>query len=287
MSTSESGLGRRAFLKTVGAASVLSVGGCADDGGEAAAFARAAAALATESPGRVFQHGVASGDPLADRVVLWTRVTHREADDPDAAIAVTWIAARDPALTDVVASGSAVAIADSDFTVKVDAALPEAGTTYYYRFDALGTSSPVGRTRTAPRQTDHLRIAVVSCSSIWSGFMNGYDRLADRNDLDLVIHCGDYCYDELDPDEQVRPPVDATDWTKPRGLAGWRRRYAYYRLDRQTRRVHQCHPIAVTWDNHDLAIDGDVHDAIRAFHEWTPTRAPEPGRPERIFRTLP
>lgn len=229
----------------------------------------------------VFAHGVASGDPLADRVILWTRISEAPSD---ADVEVDWEVALDAAFADRVARGRALATIDADRTVKVDAVLPSPATTYFYRFRALGTVSPIGRTRTAPRHAEQLRVAVVSCSSIWSGFMNGYDRIAERGDLDLVVHCGDYIYDWSDGEERVRLPHDPVDEQNPVGLVGSRRRHAYYRRDASLRRAQQQHPWSIVWDNHDLDLDGDRADAIRAFHEWTPTRVPGP---DRIHRALP
>ena len=109
-----------------------------------------------EATDPVFGHGVASGDPLADAVILWTRVTTNEA------ASVRWEIAKDMAFADVAAVGTATANAERDYTVKVDVTGLEPGTTYYYRFTALGLTSPIGRTRTAPSHTKRLRFSVVS-----------------------------------------------------------------------------------------------------------------------------
>lgn len=246
-----------------------------------------------------FAHGVASGDPLADRVIIWTRITE---ESPSAAsIPVDWAvgtgfdAAGDtPVLTGVVAQGQQVTSADRDWTTKVDVTGLNAGTTYYYQFSALGSQSIVGRTRTAPATAvDELRLAVVACSSYWSSHWSGYGQIADRNDLDLVVHCGDYIYEFVDQDEQVRARndiediryVDYRDWLN---LDECRRRYALFRSDANLCRAHQQHPWSIVWDNHDIsvgfgnelddsAVDSSVatttlNDVVRAFYEWTPTR---------------
>lgn len=232
-----------------------------------------------------FAHGVASGDPLSDRVILWSRLTLNE--QPTETLVVHWSVALDPTLKEIVAEGEAYTDAERDFTVKVDAQLPYPATTYYYAFYFQGVTSITGRTRTAPNSSaSSLRIAVCSCSSIYSGFMNGYGRIADRNDLDLVIHCGDYIYNRPDENERHRIPADYIDEKDPETLEELRRRYAYYRRDPQLMRAHQQHPFAIIWDNHDIE-SGPIDAAIRAFHEWVPIRSPEPDNHHRIYRHLP
>lgn len=236
-----------------------------------------------EEQQRVFAHGLASGDPLPDRVILWTRVSPSEGEVP----LVSWQVSRDPSFASIEAEGEILTSAAEDFTVKVDALLPEAGTYYYYRF-RLGTLwSMVGRTKTAPLTSDRARLALVSCASIWSGYLHAYEMIARRNDLDLVIHCGDYIYDVPDPDEERMMPFDALDRSKPRTLEELRRRYAYYRKNPMLRRAHQQHPWAIVWDNHDISDHlAPREDCVRAFHEWTPTRSPQPQNYHLIYRAL-
>ena len=248
-----------------------------------------------------FAHGVASGDPLADRVIIWTRVTE---ESPSAdAVPVSWELARDPQMQEVVRSGRQDAVPANDWTVQVDVTGLAPATTYYYRFAALGAQSLTGRTRTAPATAvDEIRIAVVSCSSYWSSHWSGYGHIADRNDLDLVVHCGDYVYDFVDEDEEVRARngifntehVDYRDWTN---LAECRRRYALFRSDPHLLRAHQQHPWSIVWDNHDISpgygnelpapdladqVTTTLEDVARAFYEWTPTRPPRADRSGRF-----
>ena len=141
----------------------------------------------------VFRHGVASGDPLADRVILWTRVTPAAATGE---VTVSWQVARDPKFGQVVSRGEARTGAARDFTVKVDVPRLAAGTTYYYRFESLGARSAIGRTRTLPREgVSRLRLGVVSCSNLPQGYFNAYACLARRADLDAILHLGDYIYE--------------------------------------------------------------------------------------------
>lgn len=226
-----------------------------------------------------FGHSVASGDPTADRVVIWTRVTIPDHRKPS--VAVRWRVATDPEMRRVVSSGSVRTGQARDWTVKVDVGGLRPGRTYYYDFACLGHYSPVGRTRTAPRLVDGIGVAVVACSSLWSGHWNAYDRIAERDDVDLVVHCGDHVYDYPDDGEWVRArrdrfDEDDIDFRRWRNLEEIRRRYALYYADPALVALHEAHPMTVAWDNHDLATgaDGDPLPPRQAFWEWTPCRPP-------------
>ena len=240
-----------------------------------------------------FAHGVASGDPLSDRVIVWTRIT--EIVPSAASIPVAWQVSTSPTMTPVLKSGTQSASAERDWTVKVDVVGLAPATTYYYRFSALGQQSITGRTRTAPAaMVDNIRFAVAACSSYWSSTWSGYAHIADRNDLDLVIHCGDYIYDFIDEDEFVRSRKDNRDLGHPDqrdwlNISELRRRYALFRSDPQLMRAHQQHPWFIVWDNHDIdegygnelatPFDGmqsstTLEQCCQAFWEWTPSRPP-------------
>ena len=240
-----------------------------------------------------FAHGVASGDPLSDRVIIWTRIT--EITPSAASIAVAWEVASDPAMTQRVKAGTQNTAADRDWTVKVDVVGLSPATTYYYRFTALGAQSITGRTRTAPAAAvDNLRFAVAACSSYWSSTWSGYAHIADRNDLDLVLHCGDYIYDFIDQDEFVRSRKNNRDLGHPDNrdwlnITELRRRYALYRSDPSLMRAHQQHPWFIVWDNHDIDEDygneldtpqdgqqssTTLEQTTQVFWEWTPSRPP-------------
>lgn len=240
-----------------------------------------------------FAHGVASGDPLSDRVMVWTRIT--EIVPSAASIPVQWEVSASPTMTPVLKSGTQSTTGARDWTVKVDVVGLAPATTYYYRFMALGQQSITGRTRTAPAaMVDNIRFAVAACSSYWSSTWSGYQHIAERNDLDLVIHCGDYIYDFIDQDEFVRSRknsrdlgfVDNRDWLD---ITELRRRYALYRSDPQLMRAHQQHPWFIVWDNHDIdekygnelvtPQDGmtsttTLEQCCQVFWEWTPSRPP-------------
>ncbi|MDX2001207.1 MAG: alkaline phosphatase D family protein [Chitinophagales bacterium] len=230
-----------------------------------------------------FYYGVASGDPLADRVIIWTHVT------PDSAtidtIQLGWEVATDSTFANVVQSGQASTDSSVSWTVKVDVTGLSASTTYYYRFkDAQNRYTPIGRTRTAPNgPKSNLQLAVISCSSVFSGFFNAYRQIGLRNDLDLVIHLGDYVYDFIDEDEEVRVPDP---YAQPPGnIQEWRDRERYYLLDPDFRLARQQHPFSIMWDNHDLA-DNDKDVCTKAFLEWTPTRVINQTDPKRIYRKM-
>ncbi|MDQ3234033.1 MAG: alkaline phosphatase D family protein [Pseudobdellovibrionaceae bacterium] len=229
-----------------------------------------------------FAYGVASGDPLADRVILWTHVT----GDGSTSVNVRWQAALDLAFTQIVAEGDTSTTAEQDFTVKVDALLPYSGTTYYYRFSAMNCWSMIGRTRTAPSTMSNIRLALVSCSSIWSGYFNTYEALARRSDMDAILHVGDYIYDFVDEDEQRNMPSDPVNTQNPDTLAAVRQRYRYYRRDPFLRHAHQQHPGIIVWDNHDIDHAAGKADSIRAFHEWVPIRSPEYWNHDLVYRRL-
>ncbi|RYC05948.1 alkaline phosphatase [Nocardioides zhouii] len=279
----------------------------------ASAAARAAAAPAHEP----FQHGVASGDPLPRAVVLWTRVTPTVGATPGSGrgprVTVTWEVATDRRFRDVVRRGRVRTGPARDHTVKVDATRLRADTAYFYRFTVRGETSPVGRTRTAPARSsspDRLRFGVVSCANLQAGWFSAYRHLAARDDLQAVIHLGDYLY-EYGPGEygygrantDVRPHAPAHEIVS---LADYRQRHAQYKTDPDLRALHARHPFIVTWDDHEVTNDqwrdgaenhqpeeGDYAArkaaAHRAYDEWMPVRmsgTAATGDGTQLFRTL-
>jgi len=248
---------------------------------------------------------VASGDPLADRVILWTRVTSPPSRSAIGPIDVGWQICDDEKLTRVVARGQAPAAPERDFTVKVDATGLQPGRHYYYAFEAGGQRSPVGRTRTLPANgVARLRIAVASCSNYPAGYFNAYRGIAKRADLDLVLHLGDYIYEFADgvygDSKSIgRVPLPAGEAVT---LADYRLRYAIYRSDPDLQEAHRLHPFVVVWDDHEIANDawsggagnhsaaqGDygtrLAGAYRAYVEWLPIRE-APGVDMRLYRSF-
>lgn len=248
-----------------------------------------------------FLHGVASGDPLDDRVILWTRVTPQAEGRPK----VVWEIASDAAFSEIVASGSGTTSAEVDYTVKIDAGDLSAGTRYYYRFTSGGAVSAVGRTRTLPAgSVEAANFAVVSCSNYPAGFFHVYREVAN-SDVDAVLHLGDYIYEyglsgyASDRAEEFGRTVQPEN--EIISLSDYRTRYATYRTDEDLQAAHAAHPFFITWDDHEIANDAwlegaENHDpasegeyqarklaAIQAWYEWQPVRPPRDER-EIIYR---
>jgi alkaline phosphatase D len=243
-----------------------------------------------------FVHGVASGDPTANRVVIWSRVTPERAGP----VPVRWIVARNRALSDVVKTGIVEANAARDYTIKVDVSGLRPGAPYFYGFRAGAAESPVGKTRTLPNgRADEARLAVLSCASFAHGYFNAYEALAQREDIDLVIHLGDYIYEyglsgyggetALALGRVPEPEVELI------RLPDYRARHAQYKREAELQAAHAMAPWIVVWDDHETANDSfasgaENHQsdegawaarksaALQAYYEWMPIREPEPGR---------
>ena len=280
-------LNRREFLRTTAASTLV------------LPFNTRAQTLASVSSR--FPHGVASGDPLSDRVMLWTRVSGL-AGTPD----VRWTVASDAAFSRIAATGTIRTAAERDFTVKVDAGGLQPAETYYYRFEVGAERSVVGRTRTLPGPpAERVRMAVVSCANYPYGFFNVYGRIAARADLDAVLHLGDYIYEFEngrygDGTALARVPHPMRETIT---LDDYRARYATYRTDPDLQEAHRQHPFITVWDDHELAnnawrdgagnhqpaSEGDwlVRRAAawRAYLEWMPIREQTDFAP-RLYRTF-
>ncbi|MCF2527770.1 alkaline phosphatase D family protein [Yinghuangia soli] len=297
-------LHRRDFIRITAAAS-----GAAAVGAVAAPSAQAgeATAAGATSPG-AFLHGVASGDPLPDGVVIWTRVTPGADCGPGSRRGpsglVFWEVAADREFRRPVRVGLARTGPERDHTVSVDVRGLRPGTTYYYRFRTLHGRSPVGRTRTAPSSRQDvagLRFGVASCVSYGNGYFAGYRHLAQRGDLDAVIHLGDYIYEFASKaghpgSTEVRPMQPEHECVT---LADYRTRHGQYRTDPDLQAMHAAAPIIATWDDHELAGDAWAqgardHDpategtwaarvaaAKQAYFEWLPVRQNVPGSTQR------
>ncbi|GIF08125.1 alkaline phosphatase D family protein [Actinoplanes siamensis] len=275
--------------------------------GAVAATALPSAAVAAES---VFQHGVASGDPLPGGILLWTRVTPTPESAPASGLGpqvdVTWQIATDAGFATVVRSGTVGTGPARDHTVKVDVTGLTPATTYWYRFGLNGAWSPTGRTMTAPAATDavtRLRAGVVSCANWEAGFFAAYRHLAERGDLNLVVHLGDYIYEygtgEFDAAGKVVRKVAPEHETV--SLADYRTRHALYKTDPDLKALHASVPWIITWDDHEVANDmwsggaenhtpategafpARVAAARQAYSEWMPVRLAEDGH---IYRRL-
>jgi alkaline phosphatase D len=243
-----------------------------------------------------FNHGVASGDPRHDRVIIWTRVTPDQAGP----VPVRWIVSRNRELTDVVKTGVVETNEARDYTVKADVTGLRAGAPYFYGFRAGAAESAVGSTRTLPRgRLQELKIGVVSCASFPHGFFNAYEALAQRDDVDLVVHLGDYIYEYglagYGGDVAVQLGRTPTPDVECLRLPDYRLRHAQYKTERELQNAHAMAPWIVVWDDHEIANDtfttgaenhqpneGEWADrkraALQAYYEWMPIREPESGR---------
>ena len=249
-----------------------------------------------------FRHGVASGDPLLDSVIIWTRVSGSTGEP----VRVIWQVAADAAMRTILRSGEINAVREHDFTVKVDVGDLPAGQQLYFRFIADGVESTLGKTRTLPSgELDSARFAVVTCSNYPAGFFHAYREIANRDDLDAVIHLGDYIYEyglggyaTERAEELGRVPDPAREITS---LGDYRRRHAQYKTDKDLQAMHAQHPMIAIWDDHEICNDSwrtgaENHNdgegrwsrrrdaAIQAYFEWMPIRGVARGKRSRIFR---
>jgi alkaline phosphatase D len=298
-------LSRRRFLG-VAAGAGLVLTGCSGKGGKATAptvTSRPHLPAASFS-GPPFTLGVASGDPLPNGVVLWTRLAPEPLEGGGMAagdVPVEWEVASDERFTDVVKRGTEQARADDAHSVHVDVKGLKAGRWYWYRFRAGREISPAGRTRTAPARnaaTNRLGFAFVSCQHWQDGFWTPYAHLAEE-DLDVVLFLGDYMYES-----GVNPSaVRRHNSTEPMDLAGYRNRYGLYKGDVNLQRAHARFPWIVTWDDHEVENNYAGEDneggltpeqfrarraaAYKAYWEHQPLRLPAPRGPDfGLYRSV-
>ncbi|GAB3937674.1 alkaline phosphatase D family protein [Micromonospora vulcania] len=283
-------------------------------GASAGTAVLAGATLAAGGPAHAadgaFRHGVASGDPLPDGVLLWTRLTPTAEAQPGSGLGpevdVTWQVAADPDFTTVLAAGTQHTGPDRDHTVKVAVSGLAPATTYWYRLGHADGWSPAGRTMTAPpvdAEIDRLRLGVVSCANWEAGFFAAYRHLAERGDLNLVVHLGDYLYEygsgEFDAGGTVVRAVQPSHEVLT--LADYRIRHALYKTDPDLQSLHAALPWVITWDDHEVANDqwsggaenhtpgteGAFVDRLaaarQAYLEWMPVRTGVDGA---IYRRL-
>lgn len=300
MKTKDLVASRRKFLKGMAATSGLAatslLSACNSDDESSSPI--------TESP-RVYLHGVASGDPLKDRVIIWTHINAEAIQTTE--LYVDWQVASDIDFNNIVASGATLTDESVDHTIKIDVEGLEAGTEYYYRFLLNGMSSPIGRTRTLPEgHVDQVRFAVFSCSNYPAGYFHVYNEAAKRfNDIDFVLHLGDYIYEypadgyaSADAEQLGRVSIPEHEIV---ALSDYRQRYAQYRSDPDLQAVHQRLPFIAVWDDHEITNDtwregaenhnegeGDFNSrkarAVQVYYEWMPIREEDPEQLERIYR---
>ena len=251
----------------------------------------------------IFAHGVASGDPEPNSVVIWTRVS--DSKDP---VAVDWYVATDSAMLNVIAHGQFTTNAQRDHTVKQVVDGLEPGKSYFYQFVINGATSPLGRTKTLPvGHLERLVLAVATCSNYPFGYFNAYEVIANDDEVDLVVHLGDYIYEYRALGgyggatgrrigRNHKPGHETT------SLKDYRIRHAQYKGDPESIAMHARHPLIVIWDDHESAdnpwmegaenhqlIDGNWFArraaSMQAYYEWMPIRDPGPGGSwERYWR---
>jgi alkaline phosphatase D len=249
-----------------------------------------------------FTHGVASGDPTARNVVLWTRFLPRSGE------IIAWEISESENFARLSARGAAIASVQNDYCVKVDAGELQPDRRYFYRFLSASGPSVTGITRTAPEDhADALNIALFSCANMPFGYFHAYGHAAAREDIDLVLHVGDYIYENprgfypSDADAipgRVIEPANALV-----SLTDYHARYASYHADPELLELRRVKPISAVWDDHEIANDtwmhgAQAHDpqtqgdfsarvaaAAKAYFDWMPVRRPE-RRGLKLYRTL-
>lgn len=238
-----------------------------------------------------FEHGVASGDPLQDRVILWTRLTPNHSS---ARLQVTWEIALDDQFKQIIKTDKVTTAKAQDFTVKVDATNLKPDQRYFYRFSFGNKVSPVGQTKTLPINPSKVSFAVCSCANYPAGYFYVYREMA-KQDVDVVIHLGDYIYEygqggyATEDAVKLGRTLAADNNQEIIKLDDYRKRYALYRKDKDLQTLHHRHPFIVIWDDHELANDtwregaenhqaneGAFFDrklaALQAYFEWMPIR---------------
>lgn len=274
--------------------------------GALAAFAGSAATGACGTPAVrapryngvvAFSHGVASGDPGVDRVVIWTRVSPQGGGD----VPVRWVIARDRDLKAVVQTGEITTNAARDYTVKIDVTGLRPNQRLHYGFLCGNARSPVGKTRTLPRGgVSSLKLGIVSCSNYPFGFFNVYEALSRRDDIDAVLHLGDYTYEYglsgFGGEVGLRLGRLPRPQTETITLDDYRARHAQYKEEPELQALHATCPWIVVWDDHEVCNDtwsggGENHNpdqnegdwsarkraALQAYYEWMPIRDPAAG----------
>jgi alkaline phosphatase D len=251
-----------------------------------------------------FNHGVASGDPLEDRVILWTRVTPQQSGPVETILEIS----ENENFSKIAHSTKLQTSSLSDYTVKYDFLAKQycdSDKGFFYRFRAGSSISEIGKSKTFSKNTESVKIGVFSCSNFPAGYFNAYQAAAEKNDLDLWLHLGDYLYEypmggyATDNAEKLgRTPIPTHEMIT---LSDYRLRHAQYKLDHGSKALHKHAPLIAVWDDHEFSNDawkrgaenhsedgseGDFYArrsaAIKAYYEWMPIREQQNKR--KIFR---
>lgn len=317
-------LPRRRFLQTSAAATVaLAAAGAAEAQAQSSSSQGSSVLPGSknlpgfETPGySMFMHGVASGDPTPNSVILWTRVTPSPEATPGSGIGedvpVRWEISATEDFATIVSSGEVTATAASDHTVHIDPQNLEPDTVYFYRFLAYKEGSGVGRTKTAPDYTAEnaqVNFAVASCANWESGYFSAYRGLADKaraGEVDAVVFLGDYIYEYENGGYPGKSGTSRQHWPGHEilNLQDYRTRHGRYKQDTYLQEAHAAAPWIVVWDDHETAnnswrggaenhtegAEGSWIDrrnaAMQAYFEWLPVRATNPSEGGHLYRTL-
>ena len=233
-----------------------------------------------------FYHGVGSFDPTAYQVIIWTKITPFDVAFP---AAIHYQVATDSLFQSIIVEADTSTTANENFTFSIDINGLNPNTKYFYRFrDLQGNYSVVGQTHTLPNgPNQNLKIAVASCSSVYSGFFNAYRHMASDTGILALFHLGDYIYDFVDPNELIRIPFPFPE--DPVTSDDYRQRHAYYLLDPDLRYARQMKPFFVNWDNHDIdnrPLQPTIDQGIQPFSEYCPWRRLVPNDNEIIYRKV-
>mgnify|MGYP003642509666 FL=1 len=291
---------RRNFLKT-SAASIFTVA-------VSSAITGCAQTLTNKPLSAIeFKHGVASGDPLNNALIIWTRATTSQSNFE---VTAAWELASDSQFKNIIRSGREQTDKSRDFTIKIDVQELAPNTEYFYRFMGLNTQSPIGRAKTLPiNNIEQVKMAVVSCSNYPAGYFNAYTDAAKQKDLDVVLHLGDYIYEypmggyATENAEKIGRQLAADNSGEIITLSDYRKRYAIYRTDQGLQALHAAAPFIAIWDDHEVTNDtyksgaenhtpdeGDFFKrraaAIQAYYEWLPIRPPMGEQSPQIYRTF-
>ena len=291
---------RRNFLKT-SAASIFTVA-------VSSAITGCAQTLTNKPLSAIeFKHGVASGDPLSNALIIWTRATTSQSNFE---VTAAWELASDSQFKNIIRSGREQTDKSRDFTIKIDVQELAPSTEYFYRFMGLNKQSPIGRAKTLPiNNIEQVKMAVVSCSNYPAGYFNAYTDAAKQKDLDVVLHLGDYIYEypmggyATENAEKIGRQLAADNSGEIITLSDYRKRYAIYRTDQGLQALHAAAPFIAIWDDHEVTNDtyksgaenhtpdeGDFFKrraaAIQAYYEWLPIRPPMGEQSPQIYRTF-
>lgn len=253
-----------------------------------------------------FLHGVACGDPLTDRLILWTKVTPSQQPD---AVQLLLEVSESADFSAVKHQQLCLARKDANYCCKVDLSGLLPGRSYYYRFSDSATVSAVGHGKTLPEgSVSQVRFAVLSCSNYPAGYFHVYQQVAQQQ-LDAVLHLGDYIYEyeqggyATEQSVELGRALAADNQGEIISLTDYRNRYALYRSDKDLQQAHASHSFICVWDDHEITNDawtdgaenhqpneGDYQsrklNALQAYYEWMPIRPLVSGQQQSLCRSF-